>query len=274
MPNKNEVHVYDFGQYDELWNAHKNSCKQIIRITSKYIVYIDWENSIDWETTDEYDNSMSIEGKSEYEKMLSQCLIAEHKPSAGLSETTLLSFKAIIGEAIVNCLEHNCKGSLDILKQADEFRLDRVIEKSRSWYLSYSILISGILITAVLLVLNHTKCLSPETTWHLKAGAWAAAGACLSIILRSGHLYHASYAGRQLHIIESGCRIFGGFISGQIVYLGIKSGMIFSNLANGEKQFYAISLLALLAGASERFAPSIITQIEESSSLQKSDKEG
>jgi len=273
MFKKKEDSACDFGQYDKLWGAHKNSCKRIIRITGRYIVYIDRQKNIDWETTEDYDTCRSQEGRQENEKVLSQCLITEHKPTAGLSESTILSFKTIIGEAIVNCLESNCESSLEILKQADEFRLDRVVEKSRGWYLSYSVLISGLLIVMVLRAVNCANFLSEEALWHIRIGAWAVAGACLSIILRSGRLQHASYAGRQLHFIESGCRILGGFISGQIVYLGIKSGVIFSSLVDGDNAPYVISFLALLAGASERFAPSIITKIEETSSFQESAKD-
>jgi hypothetical protein len=273
MFKKKESRTCDFGQYDQLWGAHRDSCKRIIRITGKYIVYIDKQNNIDWETTEDYDASRTDEGRRENEKVLSQCLIAEHKPTAGLSDSVVLSFKIIIGEAIVNCLESNCEGSLEILKQADEFRLDRVVEKSRGWYLSYSVFISGLLIIAVLTVMSCTECLSEETLWHIRIGAWAVAGACLSIILRSGRLQHASYAGRQLHFIESGCRILGGFISGQIVYLGIKSGVLFSSLVSADNASYVISFLALLAGASERFAPSIITKVEEAPSFQESAKD-
>ena len=108
---------------------------------------------------------------------------------------------------------------------------------------------------------------------YINVGAWAVAGACLSIILRSGNLKNASYAGRRLHFIESGCRLVGGFITGQIVYLGIKSGVLFSSLVGDSNSQYMICLLALLAGASERFAPSIITKIDEPTLTMETTKE-
>jgi hypothetical protein len=54
-------------------------------------------------------------------------------------------------------------------------------------------------------------------------------------------------------------------LSGQIAYLGIKSGILFASLVTVENSQYVYVLLALLAGASERFAPSIITKVESSS---------
>lgn len=270
---KNNNHGCDFGQYEELWKNHKDSCARIIRITNRYIVYIDRHNNIDWETTEAYDSSKPAENRSESEKVLSQCLISEHKPTGGLSASTILSFKTIIGEAIVNCLESNYEGALEILKQADDFRLDRVVEKSREWHLSHTVTISAILIAGAVFANTGSVPIDKEFLQNINIGAWAIAGACLSIILRSGHLQHASYAGKQLHFIESGCRLIGGFISGQIVYLGINSGILFGSFADGNHGQYIIAFFALLAGASERFAPSIITKIEESTSLAEPTKE-
>ena len=272
LVTREENRTCDFGQYTVLWGSHSGDCKRIIRITAKYIVYIDKKNNIDWETTEAFDALGTEEEKREREKILSQCLIAEHKPTAGLDEDVILSFKTIIGEALVNCLESNCESSLEILKQADDFRLDRVVEKSREWYLSFTVIISALLIIVVLFFNNYATNITEESLQHICIGGWAIAGACLSIILRSGRLQHASYAGMWLHFVESGCRLIGGFISGQIVFLGIKSGIIFTSLVSDGNAPYIISFLALLAGASERFAPSIITKIEESTSSTEIEK--
>lgn len=263
----------DFGQYEKLWGNHIDNCKRIIRITDNYIVFVDKNNNIDWETTAACDSSRPEESRKNIEKMLSQCSITEHKPTGGLSEASVLSFKSIVGEAIVNCLENNCDGSAEILKQADEFRVDRVIEKSREWYLGFAIVISAVLISIAWVVNRKNFADCEGISQSIDIGSWAISGACLSIILRSGRMQHASYAGRYLHFMESGCRLIGGFISGQIVYLGVKSGVIFSGLVSSTNSQYVIPLLALLAGASERFAPSIITKIEDSASIADAAKE-
>lgn len=255
----------DFGQYEELWKNHKGSCNKVIRITSDYIVCIDKNNNIDWETTKAYDSAKPHDERIESERVLSYCLITEHKPTGGLSQHAILSFKTIIGEAIVNCLERNCDGATEILKLADEFRIDRVIEKSRQWHLTFTTLPSIILVVIALLINAKNIPIWESTLPYINIGIWAVVGACLSIILRSGKLQHASYAGRWLHFVESACRLIGGFITGQIVFLGIKSGILFSSIINTDNSQYLVCLLALLAGASERFAPSIITKIDNSS---------
>ncbi|HDR8989917.1 TPA: hypothetical protein QDA93_002527 [Burkholderia vietnamiensis] len=266
-------HQCDFGQYEKQWGRYSKGCKRIIRITEDYIVFIDKNNNIDWETTDAHDASRSEEISKNIENALSQCSITEHKPTGGLSDASILSFKTIVGEAIVNCLCNNCDGATGILKQANEFRRDRVIEKSREWYLSFTVALSAPLISVALIFnkISLTTCENVLTS--INVGSWAIAGACLSIILRSGSLHHASYAGRYLHFVESGGRLIGGFITGQIVHLGIKSGIIFSSLVTTSNSQYIIPLLALLAGASERFAPSIITKVEASTSITETEKE-
>lgn len=260
-----EAQKCDFGQYDEAWGRHKINCKKIIRITECYIVYIDKRGNIDWETDDKKIPPVSDEDKKNQEKLLSQCLISEHKPTGGLSDESILSFKTIVGEAIVNCLENNCDASKDILQQAHEFRIDRIVEKSREWYLTYTVTISAVLILITLIANVKNIQILDSFLEYANVGIWAVAGACLSIILRSGRMQNASYSGKKLHFIESGCRLIGGFISGQIVYLGVKSGILFATIPDANNSQYIVSFLALMAGASERFAPSIITKIEGSS---------
>lgn len=272
MTNKDKSSC-DFGQYDELWKNHKYSCMKIIRITNDYIVHVDTQHNIDWETTEAYDSTKTEEEKIASEKALSHCLIAERKPIGGLSNEAVLSFKTIIGEAIVNCLEKNYEGTYEILKLADEFRVDRVIEKSREWYLVFTTLITATVILITLLINSKSILFFDELLPYINIGTWAIAGACLSIILRSGNLKNASYSGQRLHFVESGCRLVGGFVTGQIVYLGIKSGVLFSSLIGNSNSQYMIYLLALLAGASERFAPSIITKIDEPTLTTETTKE-
>jgi hypothetical protein len=257
----------DFGLYADVWKNHRENYKRIIRVTKDYIVYIDKNNNIDWETTDQYDNAKLNENSKTHEKLLSQCSIVEHKPFYGLSEASIISFKIIIGESLVNCLENNYQCSTEILVEADKFRVERIIEKSREWYLIYTVILAALFIFSTLAINAFNIIGSIEILQILNSGAWAIAGACLSIILRSGRLRGASYAGKRLHFIESGCRLISGFVSGQIAYLGMKSGIIFTSLITTENSQYIYTLLVLLAGSSERFAPSIISKIENSSSI-------
>lgn len=258
----------DFGQYNQQWASHRSECKKIIRISNKYIVFIDRSNNIDWESTDKHDESFTEEEKGEKEKSLSQCSIIEHNPLEGLSESTILSFKTVVGEAIVNCLEKNFEDAQRILKQAEDYRIDRVIEKSRTWYLMFTMFIYLIILVLAALIYSKQASNCEPILENLLFGLWGITGALLSVILRSGNMLNSSVSGWIPHFLESISRLIVGFISSQIVYLGIKSGILFANLSDSNQiQFqFTVSFLALLAGASERFAPSIIEKIEKTSS--------
>jgi len=62
----------EFGQYEKIWGSHRSNCSRIIRITADYIVLVDGNNNIDWETTDAYEAARSPDDKKNVEKKLSQ----------------------------------------------------------------------------------------------------------------------------------------------------------------------------------------------------------
>lgn len=255
----------DFGNYAELWKYHKDNYKFIVRITRDYIVFVNNSNDIDWETTDEFDLKLeNMSEKKDHNKYISECQNLDQQPIEGLSESSIISLKKIIGEAIVNCLEFNYEAAKNILIDAEKFRSDRLIEKSREWYLTYTILLT-ILFALFIFLINKDNLLNIQANSleMINSGAFAIIGACFSIILRSGQLCHASYAGKNLHLLESCSRLLGGFITGLIIYFGLKSEIIFASIITEENSLYLLPLLAIIAGASERFTPSIITQIEQ-----------
>ncbi|WP_335956432.1 hypothetical protein [Acinetobacter bereziniae] len=255
----------DFGNYSELWKHHKDNYKVVIRITKNYIVFINKYNDVDWETTDEFDNNLkdSPEEK-DHNKFISECQNLDQQPTDGLSESSIISLKKIICEAIVNCLESNYEAAKKILVDAEKFRSDRLIEKSREWYLMYTILLTILFVLFIYLIIHDNFFNFQDSSLEMiNSGAFAIVGACFSIILRSGQLHHASYAGKTLHFLESCSKLLGGFITGIIIYFGFKSGIIFASIITKENSLYLLPLLAIIAGSSERFTPSIITQIEK-----------
>lgn len=255
----------DFGNYAESWKHHKGNYKFIIRITTDYIVFVNNNNDVDWETTDKFDNDLKgLLEEKDHNKYISECQNLDQQPTEGLSESSIISLKKIIGEAIVNCLEFDYEAAKKILVDAEKFRSDRLIEKSREWYLTYTILLTIIFVSFIFLITKYNLFdIQDNSLEMINSGAFAIVGACFSIILRSGQLCHASYAGRRLHFLESSSRLLGGFITGLIIYFGLKSEIIFASIITKENSLYLLPLFSIIAGSSERFTPSIITQIEK-----------
>lgn len=260
-----------FGKYAEKWKTHHNNFMYIVRITENYIVYINKNLLVDWETSAEFDQKISAnpEEEKKQSEYISCCMNLEQKSIEGLTENTIVSFKKIICEAIVNCFDGNYEPAKIMLKEAEEFRIERLIEKSREWYLSFTILISATFLSIIYLINYLNSYWLAETFQMLNAAAYAIVGACLSIILRSGHLVHASYAGEKLHFIECCSRLLGGAITGLIIFFSIKSNLIFTSTITAENSHYLYPLFSILAGASERFTPSIISNFEKFNSIKK-----
>src|SRR5262249_7139043 len=94
----------------------------------------------------------------------------------------------------------------------------------------------------------------------------------LSVILRSRNLNVQPSAGRWLHYFEGSSRIAAGVVSGLIVSLAIKTELILASLAPDQPKSMMI-LAAMAAGASERFATSIIAQIDSGHKKETANKE-
>lgn len=259
----------EFGSYAEQWKSHQHNFIYIVRITADYIVYINKKMNIDWETSKEYDQK-SLENPDqgkEQSDCISLCMNLEQKPIEGMSSFSTISFKKIICEAIVNCFEGNCESAKKALSEAESYRIERVIEKSREWYLLFTILISTTLISIIYLINMINLSWQVETVQMVNSSGFAILGACLSIILRSGNLFHASYAGEKLHFVECLSKLLGGAITGLIIFFSIKSNLIFASIITVDNSHYLYPLFSLLAGASERFTPSIISNFEKFKSI-------
>jgi hypothetical protein len=156
-----------------------------------------------------------------------------------------------------------------MLDAARRFISARGAEISRFWYLSASFCTTFLFATIGCVVyLAHIWLpsalgeLAVPITLAFLAGAM---GALLSVILRSGALKFDCSAGRKLHYLEGSSRIVAGAISGFAVALATKADIILTFFTRGTNNVnLVVALAAILAGLSERLAPSIISTLETS----------
>jgi hypothetical protein len=71
--------------------------------------------------------------------------------------------------------------------------------------------------------------------------------------------------GKSSNFLEGGLRIFYGVIYALIIILGIKSGMIFNFLKEGNYTLSFIAFIGILAGASDTFIVGVLKAIEKKS---------
>jgi hypothetical protein len=271
------------GDYAEKWAHH--SVGYLIASTKDYIVYLDQDGYIDWETTPDYDAELGSSPAYKLEMrnlILSESALLEVSPCEGLTDVMQRHFKRLIGEALVCSLEFDYSGAQKMIGAARQFIRARSEETSRDWYLSASFLASGpfalVGVLAWLLREQLTSAIGLDGLWLLLATVAGALGALLSVITRAGRLKCDSSAGKRLHFLEGQSRIAAGAISGLLVALAVRSEIILASLTR-EHQLHVIMILgALAAGAGERLAPSIIskfdaTTVKGDASGQDSDKQ-
>ena len=258
------------GDYAEKWAHH--SVGYLVASTRDYIVYLDQDGYIDWESTPDYDAALEGSGAYKLEMrnlVLSEAALLEVSPCEGLTEVMQRQFKRLIGESLVCSLEFDYSGAQKMLVAARQFIRARSEEISRDWYLTASFFASApfalVGASAWLFRRQVASVIGLDGLWLLLATVAGASGALLSVISRAGRLNFDSSAGKRLHFLEGRSRIAAGAISGLLVALAVRSEIILSSLTH-EHMLHAIMILAAMAaGAGERLAPSIISRFDAAS---------
>lgn len=249
--------------YSDVWSAVKTD--YLIRSTNSYIVYLDDDGDVDWQTTIEYDRNDAGD-LIKHNAILSDEAVLECTPCQGLALQTTKHFKRLLGEALAYSFEHDYANARQMLGEAEAYIRARSEETSRRWYLSASALMAFLMIALGVLIwafrVPLTAMLDPDGIWLCLSAVAGSAGALLSVIWRSGQLKFDCSAGQRLHYLEGASRIWAGALSGVLAFLAVKSELIFAPLARGENAVAVIMLTAFAAGAAERLATSIISKFK------------
>lgn len=250
------------GDYAENWKHI--TYKYLIHAAEHYIVFIDDEDDIDWESSPEYDAKGHAD-PIRHNAITNDAALLEVTPCDGLRPNVRLHFKRLIAEGIVCSFDHDYENAAKMLKAAEAYILARGQETSRLWYLSASFGMAVPFVVVGLIVwiwrIAATRVLGPTGMWLCMAAVAGAVGALLSVIGRTGKLSFDCSAGRILHYLEGASRIWAGAISGVIVVLAVMTEMVLAPLTRGNKLPAVMMLAGLAAGAAERLATSIISTI-------------
>jgi hypothetical protein len=238
-------------------------CKELVRSTTNYIIYITHDLSIGYDTTPELDKSIVAELSS---AIFSEGVALEARARQDLDEETRTQLLSLIGSAYACCYDSNFDGARSLIDSSRRFLLERSEEISRGWYLSASFAAAAILAIAGLIAwycraFLESQGIGRPLLWLFLSAVAGGTGALLSVILRSGQLNVAPSVGRWLHYLEGGSRIAAGALSGMITWLAIQSGLFLGGFKES-KSSSVVLLVAMAAGASERLATSIIAKID------------
>ena len=239
----------------------------LIISTKDYIVFLDHENDIDWKTSDAFDAKVQTpQEKKEYYLTKNEIDSAENIPTNHLEKKVIIGFKRLLGEALVRAFECDNENARKMVKLAQDYVFQRNIEQSR-----YMFLTSCLFTTALSLIIG-VLCWTFREFLILNIGNTAfyvilsvlvgSLGALLSVILRIGKTVLDFNATKDLHYLEGLSRILAGMISAFIVALCIKVGILLPIFTKLQSTNIAMLLGGLVAGASERLAPSLISKLD------------
>lgn len=237
----------------------------LIHATEDYIVFLDRECDVDWETTKEYDE-IGHRDDAKFNAVLNRVATIEATPCAGLGAQMKLQFKRLIGEGVARGLAHDYEGAQDILTAAADYILARSQELSRFWYLSASSLMTCpfLAMGGILWVCRDAAvaAVGEGPFWLAMSAAAGAAGALLSVIGRAGRLPFDSSSGKRLHYLEGSSRIWAGSLSGVFVALSVRAGLVLTAFTGGGRMPAIMILGAMVAGTGERLVNSIMADLE------------
>lgn len=241
--------------------------RHLIFCTETFIVFIDKGLDIDWITDDKFDENFKGD-RAKLNEILNRAAKIETIPNSHQPDDLRLNFKRMIGEGIARSLEHDYLSANVMVTEAEQYITNRNIEKARYWQLLSSIF-SGFTSGVLVLILWSLKAkllpfLGATAVILLLSGFAGAIGAMLSIIFRMGNTAITSEAVRSLHFLEGFGRVLGGGISGILTACMVKASILLPVLNANKDMPISIVGLAMLAGASERLAPSLLSKLDKS----------
>ena len=246
------------------WDRLQQEIGHLVMAQAHFIVFIDKEGDVDWETSSEYDKDGHAD-ENKNNLILNDAARLETTPCDGLAVETRKHFKRLIGEAIARSLDHDYASARGALEAAEAYVAARSQETSRRWYLtaSFSATLPFLLIGSIFWLARGYLIaeLGEGPFWLAMSSVAGSLGALLSVIWRTGKQTFDCSAGWKLHLLEGASRIIAGAISGILVGIAVRSEIFLTALTHGGKMPAIMMLASLAAGASERLATSIISDI-------------
>lgn len=230
----------------------------------KFIVCIDEELDVDWMTGRGFPGHKD---QKAFNDILNRMALLESQPSHDLDQKIRLSFKRMLGESVARSLAGDYVNAGKILEKAQAFVAARKEEQARSWYLATGATVAGgVLLAGILVWLGREpirQTVGDAVFWLIISAVAGAAGAFFSIIMRMGKATVDSSAGKALHQLECFSRIVAGMLSAVLVGLAVYAEVIFPIFSKSSNPYAFLVFVAMVAGASERMAPSLIETFEK-----------
>lgn len=222
-----------------------------------YIVYIDLEDDIDW--IDLRDDFWNAEDKKQRDAFIAQLNVLQFHPCQNISDEDKFTFKKMLGSIYVLALQKQFDAIPTIMKETENFIIQRNKEAARTMYLE----LSGVIAFIVLVFWIF------DAHYLMWCKEWVAGiamgilGSYVSVWIRYGKVTMKGLSSRWLHYLESISRLFIGGVFAIVSMTAVKCGVILSN-SDPTLLRFTFALVGFASGFSERFVPSMIERFIDS----------
>ena len=245
--------------YDEYPHLTNNIKRLIQYDSNKYVVFVDVENDLDWETNDAFD---SVAEKDEVQFILGEIDSIQCQDGVRyLSDDSKMDFILLLGRAVCLILHEDNENARKTLVLAKEFLYKRKVEITRKWQL-----ISVIIICIAYFICSMFVDMTPLyiQNWSVHWSAcilYGLTGSLLSIIQRTGTKNYDCSSGLLLNILEIIAKYLAGGIGAVFIISVYQSELFFTAFKTIDNQSAVVFILGILSGFSERLVPSLIEKI-------------
>jgi hypothetical protein len=255
-PNPNVV------DYFELWKPLP--MKRIIMADYDYVIFLDDDDKLDWQTMPSLDEKIDALKDNVCSKVFNRAAEIGTMPTEHLTPDQRENFQIMIGEGLARLFALDGESGLQMLETAGKYATARNQEIARGWQLKATgVTAAGFLVFGCLawLARGWLRSKLGDLPFILMIGACAGAvGALFSILTRLGAIALDPSAGKALHQLEGGARIFAGGIGAVIAQLAVHLSLVLGMLTKFGHP--ALIFIAIIAGTSERLVPTIIKKTE------------
>lgn len=260
--------------YLEFWENHAGiKPKYVIHIDKGYIVWIDDEGDVDWQTTEALDAEIDATIPVEQQNAVhNHAAYVNTLPVEHLTEDQRRNFRIMIGSGFARLFTMDAKCAMEMMQHAEIFVKSRNAEIARGWQV-VSVVVPALLAAAIFLVLwcfreSGIKILGQLGFTLCLGFCGGSIGAAFSVLSRSSVISLDPSAGKMLHFVEGVSRSLAGSVGAVIAQLAVKLSILLGLLDKGTA---ALFFVALIAGVSERLVPALIRNIENDAETTKKD---
>ena len=256
VPTAHTIPALKAGDPDPLLGV---TVAEVLYSTAEFIVYIDTDNNLQWINQPREDAAWIVARAMDLEAHAG--FMREVGGRSGV--TQLRTAKRLIGQGVIAMLGGSARLEAEsVFTTAQQFIESRAKETSRLWFfLPFIILAVFSALGVLIFAFNHcTRPFWSAVTCSLAGGL----GAFLSRCLADRSLLPCdANAGRRTHVLEAFLRWAVGLGGGVVIWLMVHGQILLQGLDAKASAPVALLLLALLAGASERFLPTMLNRFDD-----------